>query len=246
MKTKIAFLALILSTIFFYSCSKEKQTENNSDRVKSYTEEFTSLNGNYYSTYNLSYDGENRITAVTAANTPDNRTSFTYHSKDHYSSEIYSLGALQLKQDFFLRSSLLDSTVQINVSKDTVSEKYYYNATNQLIRKNIYDHKYYSVFIKNYLLYTYDAAGKLINSVDYDGLQNVFTYYPDLVYILPVVAPFFKPVEKTNLVKERSVSISGSIPRIIDISYTFDSQNRIQTIKETSDGVVTTKSFTYF
>src|SRR5690606_17107428 len=124
------FLTLITATFLFQSCSKEKspETNNGSSKVKSYTEEIASSNGSFSMTYNLSYDGKNRITAITPEGFSDSKISFSYSSNDKYSMELYNSGKVEIKEDFFLHNSLLDSTIQYNNSKDTMSEKYYYDA----------------------------------------------------------------------------------------------------------------------
>lgn len=246
MKLNIYFLVVFTVTIFLSSCGKEKNPENNNHKVKNYTEEVSSPYGDFSITYNLSYDGSNRITAITPTTVPDSRLSFTYHSKDHYLMDLYSEGVVEIQQDFFLRNSILDSTVQYTAAKDTMSEKYYYDAGNLLVRKIEFEH-YYGPKITNSIQYTYDALGNMIKSIDTDRNEETLEYYLDLSYATPVIAPFFQSSKKTNLIKNHTVKSNGRVVKSSVTTYTFDNSDRIVTVKETTgDGSIMTRSFTYY
>lgn len=247
MRKRIHLIILFISVILISSCSKEKNPANNDHRVKSYTEEISTSGGSFSMTYNLSYDGEKRITGITPAVSNEGRIAFTYHSKDKFSMDLYNSGEVEIHQDIFLRNSLLDSTVQYNTSKDTMSEKYVYNATNQLTGKAEYEHTSGRPYLVNSIQYNYDAAGNMINSSEKNGIVETFTYYSDLVYAMPVIAPYFNQLGKTQLIKSYQRSHGGNVLENSVTTYTFDSKDRIETVVETtSDGTVLTKSFTYF
>lgn len=247
MRKRIHLIALFLSAILISSCSKEKSPVKDDQRVKNYTEEISTSGGSYSITYNLSYDDEKRITGITPAVTNGGRIAFTYHSKDKISMDLYNAREVEIHQDIFLRNSLLDSTVQYNNSKDTMSEKYFYNTTNQLTGKAEYEHASGRAYLVNSIQYNYDAAGNMIKSNDRDGNVETFTYYSDLVYAMPVIAPYFNQLGKTQLIKSYQLSRGVSVLRNSVTTYTFDSKDRIETVVETtSDGTVLSKSFTYF
>lgn len=248
MKYPKLLLTLFGATILFHSCSKEKSPENNNNnsKVKSYTEAIASSNFNFSMTYHLSYDGKNRITAITPEGSSDSKISFTYQSNERYSMELYNSGNLEIKQDYFLRNSLLDSTIQYNNSKDTMSEKYYYDANKRLVSKIEFEHDS-GPFATNSIQFTYDEAGNMVKSTDSDRNIETFEYYPDLVYAMPVTAPFFENIQKSRLIKSSNLTRNGTVLKSSVSTYTFDSKDRISTITETlSDGTVLTKSFTYF
>ena len=249
MKYPKIFLTLITAVFLFNSCSKEKSPENSNhnSKVKSYTEAITSSDGSFSMTYNLSYDSKNRITAITPEGSSEGKISFTYSSNDKYSMELYNSGKLEIKEDFFLRNSLLDSTIQYNDSKDTMSEKYFYDANKQLIRKVEFEHALGRAYIFNTIQFTYDATGNMVKSTDSDRNIETFEYYPDLVYAMPIVAPFFENIQKSRLIKSSTVTQSGRVLKNSVSTYTFEGDNRISTIKETlSDGTILTKSFIYY
>lgn len=246
MKNKITLLTLIIAAILISSCGKEKGPDNNGDRVKSYTEEMSTSGGSFSMAFTLSYDGEKRITAITPVTAGEGKFVFTYPSKDKYTMALHNSGNIEIQQDFLLLNSLLDSTIQYNAFKDTMSEKYNYNAAKLLTSKFEYEH-YLGPKLVNVTQYTYDAAGNMIRSSDRDGIVETFTYYADLIYSLPAIAPFSNFSGKTQLIKSHQSSHSGTLMESTVTTYTFDSKNRIETVKETtSDGTVMTKSFTYF
>ena len=248
MKYPKIFLTLITATILFHSCSKEKspETNNNNSKVKSYTEEISSSNYSFSMKFNLGYDGNNRITAITPETTTGSQFLFTYQSNDRYSMELINEGKVEIKEDFFLRNSLLDSTLQYNESKDSMSEKYYYNSNKRLVSKREFEHNS-GPYLTNTIQYTYDATGNMIKSTDTDRNVEIFTYYPDLVYATPAIAPFFQNLQKANLIKSSTLTSNGTVVKTSVTTYAFDSNNQISTVKETlSDGTILTKSFTYY
>ena len=242
------FITLIGASILFHSCSKEKSPANNPQnyKVKTYTEEISSSYGSFSATFTFRYDNENRILAMIPEDFPENKFSFTYPSNDQYSMELYTDGVLEIKEDFFMRNSLLDSTIQYNAAKDTMSEKYYYNANKLLISKIEFEHAS-GPQITNSIQFTYDVAGNMVKSMDANRKIETFDYYPDLVYAMPKIAPFVQNMQKSQLVKNSIVTMNGRMVKTSVTTYTFDNEDRISSIKETlSDGTVATKSFTYY
>ncbi len=197
-------------------------------------------------TFNLSYDGNNRITAITPVTSGEGKLVFTYPSKDKYTMALHSSGKIEIQQDFFLLNSMLDSTIQYNSFKDTMSEKYNCNAVKLLTSKIDFEHLNGPMMV-NVTHYIYDASGNMIRSSDSDGNVETFTYYSDLVYSLPAITPFSNFSGKSHLLKSHQSSQRGIVVDSSVISYTFDLKERLETLKEiTSDGTVLTKSFTYF
>lgn len=249
MKKPVAYLSLIAFVILFCSCGKEKSPEPDSSnsKVKTYTEVITSPGfGNLSTTLNISYDANNRITAATSSTSEGDKFLFNYNSNDKYSMDLYNAGAIVIHEDFFLRNSFLDSTFQFNDSKDTSTEKYYYNANNQLIKK--FEYEYNSgPHLSNTINYEFDASGNMIKSTDTDQNVDTYEYYPDLVYVMPSIMPVFNSAPKMNLVKTHTLTSQGHLVGSTFTTYAFDASNRISTITETvDDGTILTKTFSYF
>jgi YD repeat-containing protein len=95
--------------------------------------------------------------------------------------------------------------------------------------------------------YTYDVAGNLVKSEDSDGYVYTFEYYADKIYLSPQIIPMLVPGEKANLVKKMTLTEDGNLQGTVDYTYTFDSKDRISTVRhDTSDGDVVIKTYTYF
>lgn len=252
MKINCSILVSFFAIIALSSCQKDKQPETNAslNKVKSYTESITTPgSGTIVATFNLGYDADNRITSVTQVEIPGNKFSFSYTSATQYSMDIFVGGALSIHEDFFFNgNSLPDSTYQYNDTEDTTTEKYLYNANNQLItlKEYIYS-KSYGSQIDNITSYTYDSNGNVVKTTDTGKQTETFDYYPDLVYPMPITNPGSKVIKARNLVKTYKVTSNGYLVGSIEYTYTFDSNNRISTITQTTDdGTVGTQTFTYF
>lgn len=248
MKKNIAQLTLFAFVILISSCGKKDNPEpdKNASKVKSYTEAISSPAYSVSVTFNIGYDAGNRITDVTSATSPGDKFLFTYHSNDHYSMDIYTSGTVEIHEEFFLKNAYLDSTFQYNDSKDTLTEKYFYNAGHQPAKMLEYEY-HRGPQLTNTTNYTYDAAGNMIKSTDTDHNADTYEYHSDLVYVMPQIMPFFNSPKKINLVKAHTLTSNGHLVGSATSTYTFDSNNRISTIKETAnDGSVGTKTFTYY
>ena len=246
MKSKTLTLLSIGIALFLAACQKDKQPDANSNvlKVKNYSEKVVSSDGDsIVANYNLSYDANNRITALSQVEVPGNKFLFTYESDNKYSMEIYLKGALSIHEDFFLNSRhSIDSTYQYNDEEDTTSEKYLYNANNQLTTVK----EFYNSVVDNVTTYTYDNNGNVVKTTDTDNQVETFDYYPDLVYAMPFTTPLQSAIP-AHLVKNHKITSNGYVVANIVSTYTFDSKNRISTITQTlDDGGVATQTFTYF
>ncbi|HUZ61410.1 MAG TPA: hypothetical protein VMU83_21725 [Hanamia sp.] len=255
MKQKITTL-VALSSLLFFSCQKSSNTDQttNSNKVKTYTESITSPGTPEISdSYNITYDANNRITGVVPTNSSDVKFIFTYSSNSKFSLDLYNAGALSIHEDIFLNSnSLFDSTFQYNDTNDTTTEKYFYNSNNQLVTLKEYDYsKDYGSEISNVTSYSYDSNGNVVETTDTNDQIETFDYYPDLVYAMPFTNPSLNQAlnstKKTSLLKTHTVTSSGYPVGSAISTYTFDSNNRISTITQTTDdGTVVIQTFTYF
>jgi YD repeat-containing protein len=246
MKSKNLILFSIGTALLLAACQKDKQpdTNNHISKVKTYSEKVVSSDGDsIVANYNLSYDAQNRITAINQVEVPGNKFSFTYESDSKFSIEIYVMGALSIHEDIFLNSNhFVDSTYQYNDEGDTTSEKYIYNANNQLGTVKEFNNS----VVDNVTTYSYDGEGNLVKTTDTDKQVETFDYYPDLVF----ATPFINPLQSTtpaHLIKNHKITSNGYVVANIVSTYTFDSKNRISTITQTlDDGSVAIQTFTYF
>ena len=256
MKSKTFTVGILSLTILLFSCKKSDNTNqsSNPDKVKTYSESVTSSDGSqFYATYNLTYDANNRITGLVPLTSLGTKFLFTYTANNKFSLDIYNTGVIAIHENVMLNSNLLfDSTFQYNDTNDTTTEKYLYNSNNQLITLKEYDYsKNYGADISNVTSYSYDGNGNLVKTTDTDNQVETFDYYPDLVYAMPFTNPYLtqgiKASKKMNLLKTHTVTSNGSLVGSATCTYTFDSENRISTITQTvDDGTVGVQTFTYF
>lgn len=251
MKKNFICFTIIASLILFSSCQKEVDGDPDvvvTDKVKTYTEEVISDDlGNFTVTFNLSYDANDRITAMTSSTDPGSKFAFTYKTGS-YSMDLYDSGVWEIHEDYFLNgNSLVDSAFQYNNTEDTSTTKYVYNGNSQLVK--MYQYEYSHVTgpeLWNIINYTYDAGGNLVSTLDTYNYAETYEYYPDLVYAMPAITPFAN-LRKQRLLKKYTLSINGSPVGSASYTYTFDNKNRLSTQRaEDTDGNIVTKTFTYF
>ncbi len=257
MKKNLYLFPILTITILLTSCGKEYSANTNTDtsalnKVKTYTEDITSsYYGNSVTTYNLAYDTNDRLISITSITNSGNKSLFSFPTNSLYTMDLYNSGSLAIHEDFYLNSNFyLDSTFQYNNTKDSSTEKYFYNTSNQLIKMNEYS---YSAVTGSKLINTttntYDGNGDLIESLDLNSNVNTLEYYLDLSYAMPF-AP--GPVnanssKKNHLLKRHSLSSNNYLIDTATFTYTFDTKNRISTEKAiVSDGSIVIKTYTYF
>lgn len=249
MKT-IRTLLVISIAILFTSCQKDYSdglnapgTPGASSKVKTYTEDVTAGGNHVTATFNIAYDGDNKIISMTSAASAGDR--FEYHyAGGRYSRDLYNSNKLSIHEDFFLNSiPSVDSTFQYNDTGDSTTEKYIYNAAKQLITVKQYDYSLATgADLSDTQHFTYDSRGNVIKLTD-DYTVTTYEYYPNLLNNLAFGLPY-SPNSK-DLVKTTTY-FDGSTVTINHV-YTFDAANRISTETATSDdGDVATKTYTYY
>lgn len=252
MKKNLTTLAVTINCIIlFTSCQKNAGGDlpASTDRVKTYTEDVTSsVSGHTVTTFNLSYDGSNRITALVSASDPGNKITYTYSSANVISSDLYNAGVLQIHEDSYLVNNRLDSTYQYNSDGDTTTEKYFYNSSGDWTKSYEYDYsKVTGSDLSNTITYTYDANGNQLKAEGTDSNVEIYEYYADKVYLHPLIGPSLIPVVKHNLIKTLTITSNGYPVGTLTYTYTFDSNDRISTEKAVADdGSVIVKTYTYF
>lgn len=253
MKKNFLFPAIIALIILFSACQKEP--DNNPPptqqlKLKTYTEDVRSgILGNSVTTYNLSYDGNDRLASMADASDPGNKFVFAYPSSSKYTMDIFGDNIFVLHADYLLNSqSLIDSSFQYNNTGDSSTEKYVYNPAHQLTKLYEYDYsKVTGSSLWNTTAYTYDGAGNLVKSEDTDDYVYTYEYYTDKLVLMPQLMPVMVANQKVNLIKKLTFTESGTLQASVNYTYTFDSKDRISTIRhDYNDGDVVIKTFTYF
>ncbi|RYF84434.1 MAG: hypothetical protein EOO00_15240 [Chitinophagaceae bacterium] len=241
----VSALLLVLS-----SCQKESSEvlPVESFRIKTYKEEVTDGTQTISVTFNVSYDANNRITGLTdAANTGD-KILYGYPSPTTNTVDIFNSGVPEVHVEYYLNSlSMIDSSFQYNDTNDSMTEKYSYNAAQQLVQMREYDYsKATGGTLVNRTTYTYDGAGNQVGSQDMSGFVETYTYYADLVNVVPNLFSVSFPKKKTNLLKTYLLKYGPNVEVSITYTYKFDSKDRINIATETyADGRVVTKTYTY-
>jgi hypothetical protein len=250
MKKNIANLAALI-LIVITSCQKEPSVDLPSvtNKVKTYTEAITSSSiGNSVTTYNLTYDANNRIISMVSAADPGNKVVYTYASANTILSDLYAGAVLGIHYEGYYNNNRLDSVFQYNDTGDSSTEKHIYNSAGYLVTSYEYNYsKLSGSVLENTIQNTYDASGNQLKSEGTDTNVETYEYYEDKVYVHPMIGPAIIPVVKHNLIKTHSVTSNGFPAGTETITYTFDSNDRISTETSTiDDGSVVVKTYTYF
>lgn len=237
--------AISLLLICIFSCSKDTNTSSAVDRVKSIEYVYDSF---YSQKYTLTYDGNDRILVVDG-DTGSYR--FQYTSANSYLVEGFS-GHIDISPD--------DTTIYILNSKQLVDSsiaygnyptgtRYIYNSSNQLTEQTLTS-QYNGYVFKRRITYVYDANGNLITENDYEGvagaLYSTTTYaYTSYPAIYPLQPPYMPKRFKNLPSKITHNYVGGPGPSVEDITYSFDSNNRLATEVHVENAYSTTVRYTY-
>ncbi len=246
MKNTLSALT-ILSTLILGSCSKSNSTTNPTvgSLPKTYTENIRSSALNSLTTYNLTYDGNNKLLSMTSVpEPPATKFIFQYPTSLTATMDMYTGTEISIHENIWLTAaSFADSTFQYNDTQDTTTEKYFYNDNNLLLKAYYYDyHTSGTVLIKT-TNYTYDNIGNVETQTDDPGGIYTFTYFN--VANTFSLGNTFIPGSK-NLI--RSTTLDNGGPLITAMHYyTFDTSNRLtkDSITTTGTDLVVVKSYTY-
>jgi hypothetical protein len=242
-------LTLLIS--FCTSCQKDITGDTGTDettvsnKIRSYTQDYTNGTSNVNAKFNLSYDDKDRLTNVVTTSSPGDRFEFVYDAANNYTMDMYNRNVLAIHAKFFVNSLLrVDSTFQYDVAGDTSTERYLYNANKQLITLKSY---HYSGLTGSTLInvtsYSYDNMGNVTRETDANS-TTTYEYYPDFLNNISSGLIYF--AQNTNLVKTTTYTF-GAAKEMTTHTYTFDPQKRVASEKaETTNGEVVVKKYTYF
>ena len=234
----IAFI--IISAVIFTSCQKGiNETDpvtQASNKVKTYTEDVTSLSGHNVITLNVAYDASDRIVSLTSAASAGDRFVFLY-SNGGYTMDLYNSNQLSIHEIFYLNSnSLVDSSFQYNDTNDSMTEGYYYDASNRLVEKREYEYSTATGAVYDgSTQFAYSSIGDLVTetAISYLGNVSSISTYTSSAYATPAgflrgSNPVYNPLG-AHLPASVSVTYPPSpIPSYSgSYAYTFDSANRL-------------------
>ncbi|THU31114.1 hypothetical protein FAM09_28945 [Niastella caeni] len=238
-------LCILLLFIISVSCKKES-TSNATRKLKTYTEAITAVGiGHVVETFNINYDGQDRITSVVSTTKPGHRLEYQYINKEEFTFEKIEDNKVTLHCAYYINTSLslVDSVFQYNNRKDTISLKYFYNNEKQIEKQKEYLHSYYTgPVLYNTINYLYDLNGKLTRRSD--SYSEVSYRYDSLHINTAHIEPFYFPVQQ-QLPTHTYTQRWGTLITI-EHTYSFDEHKRLISEKAvSSDGRVTVKSYTY-
>jgi hypothetical protein len=240
--TPVALIAILS----FFSCKKDNSPNASSTRPKTYTESLTSSSlGNSVTTFDLTWDANNRLVSLASTPTPPELKFVYKYSTSSFTLDLYEFSALSIHEIFWLNAiPFVDSTFQYNDTNDTTTEKYFYNASRQLVQRNEYSYSTVSgAVLFNTTHYTYDSNGNVITEADDNNGTTTYDYYTNLLTPFSLDIAYI-PVTK-NLPKTATNNSGGTIVSATH-TYTFDSNNRLVTDKAVaSTGDILIKTYTY-
>lgn len=198
-------------------------------------------------TFYVTYDNNNRITALTGTQLKE---VYTYQSSKTFTFDLYAYNQLNVHEIFYLNSaSVVDSTLQYDNTNDTTTEGYVYNGS-LLAAKLTYDYSTYGTYIDFRDDYSYDNNGNLLKDTQSDGYGDVsqvsaFTYTTHPLSV--TINPTYQPVQAKFLPATQTLTDgSGNHLGTVTYTYTFDSSGRLTQETDAADnGDVSVKSYVY-
>jgi hypothetical protein len=241
-------LTILLAALILGSCKKDNSTNPDVQTYpKTYTEDIRSIVlGNSKTTYDLIWDGSNRLVSMVSTPAPPaTQFIYQYSSGNSFTFDLYLNGSPNTHVTIWTNSmSYVDSTIQTDSSNVTTIEKYFYNAKNELVQQISYDNSGGTMAPFSTTNYTYDNSGNPLMQYDDSGDSVTFTYYPNLYNTVNIGLPHM--YMSKNLIKTQTALNSGQ-PVTATNFYFFDGSNRlIEDSAVVSGGLATViKSYTY-
>lgn len=250
MKHRFTLTLAALVSLFVMSCKKESTTTNNNNtgKLKTYTEDYTSPFQHFTDSSNITYDASGRMATI---ENPGGKFVYSY-GNGTVTTDIYDSTALSIHEVGFLNAQqLLDSTVQVS-GTDTSTEKYFYNAANQLTQLRSYDNGSSGLQLSDIDSYTYDSNGNLVTETNQSGNgmlnSNTTRTYTNTPAQFPLMSPFTSAQYKNFPASAKIVTTSDTTNETY--TYQFDSNNRLvtETTVSTRGGQtsILIKRYTYY
>ena len=103
---KVSALSLVALLVLNTSCKKDETTASSGrQKLKSYTEDITAQGiGHVVETFNVNYDGQDRITSIVSTTKPGHRLEYKYINNDKFTFEQIEDNKLMLHCDYFINA----------------------------------------------------------------------------------------------------------------------------------------------
>ena len=245
----IAFTIVCACALFSCKKNSNSTSPNDPNKLKLYIEDLSQAPENKIDTFTVTYDADNRITAVTA---PDLRFVYTYGSGASFTLDLYVLNALSIHEIYFLNNQMyVDSTFQYNDTNDTTTEKYVYSGT-RLASLTDYD---YTTFGGAQLYsedeYQYDNNGNVTTDTQIDqyaGVTITTSTYGSQILNFSISPSYSAMLSKNVPLTQVQTDGYGDVNASITYTYTFDSKGRVtkQTATDSISGYIASKIFVYY
>lgn len=248
---KVSTFLLVAVLIFSTSCKKDKDGGSSGrQKLKSYTEEITAVGiGHVVETFNVSYDGQDRITSIVSTTKPGHRLEYNYINNNKFTYEQIEDNKVMLHCDYFINAEIgkVDSLYQFNIRKDTIAFKYLYNKENKILRQKEYLITYYLPPVwYNTIDYVYDTRGTLTRKTETSPAEITYVYdaeYKNTTLLEPGYLP------SQELLPTHTYSTRFNITTTTEHTYTYDDKGRLTVAKAvTFDGsrqTVIVRTYTY-
>jgi hypothetical protein len=251
MKLKPLIAISILCVCALFSCKKNSSNNstNNPNKLKLYIEDLSQTPANEIDTFTVTYDADNRITALTGSKV---RTVYTYSSNSSFTLDLYDMNVLSIHEILFLNNqSYIDSTFQYNNTNDTTTEKYTYTGS-LLTDLTTYDYTTSGgAQFDTEDEYQYDNNGNVTKDTQTDQYGNVTVttavYGSQLLNFS--INPSYYPLHSKNIpINETVTDGFGNTEAGISYAYAFDGNGRItkQSAFDSISGYTLSKIFVYY
>lgn len=245
---KVSAILLVTALVLTTSCKKDDKASGSGGRqkLKSYTEDITAVGiGHVVETFNVSYDGQDRITSIVSTTKPGHRLEYNYLKNNMFTYEQIEDNKVMLHCDYFLNTEIgkVDSLYQYNIRKDTISFKYFYDKENRIVKQKEYLISYLMPPVwYNTIDYVYDAKGTLTKKVE-SFAEASYRYdaeYKNTTLIEPAYIP------SQEKLPSHTYSTRFSLNTTIEHTYTYDGSGRLTSDRAAaSDGRITVRTYTY-
>ncbi len=252
---KVTPMTIIAATMILAATSCQKNLTGDtgsSTKIKTYIEDASKTPYNSIDTFNIAYDGSDRIISMVASS---GSGGFYYsYTPTSYTMDIKLGNQLNIREVSYINSNqLVDSTFQYNDTNDSSTSKLVYNAARQLVQVLYYDYtKAGGGILSGKESYTYDASGNMITQTNTDAsgtvTETITSTYSTFTAEIGLFNLLYRPAMYKNLpLTITTKSRTGNIISVENRAYTFDSNNRVTTQTDSDNmGNVVVKTFLYY